>query len=279
MDSKPAPITPPRTEAILHALALERGRCRQASEALQNAHETILALGAQVARREVELETRDRQSITDVRPIPPKRSIFEALHPNLPEVSPSEMVHSLNIAEEHNHILEQEVSKLNNRVSRPTRQIPPLTVFLPPQRLQSEHRPRFASAGVQTSPPEPEATHPPSYSSPTTLTQMGPSTGEVGSGVEDLRVQIQLLSDAIHGFGREVRTTRGAVESRRKPADTGSDPPSPSSLVSDDGVVSPIPQSPRHHQPPPDPPSSPPSPQKTPPDFQHILRLEDECLR
>ena len=106
-------------EALLNALAYERGRYKQASEALHNAHETVLTLEAQVARREAELETRDHQHIVDVKPIPPKRKLVEALHPNLPEVPLSEVVHSLSIAGGHNHVLEQEVHELRNRVSRP----------------------------------------------------------------------------------------------------------------------------------------------------------------
>ena len=104
---------------LLNSLARERGRCKQSSEALYNAHETILTLEAQVARREAELESRDYRHIADVKPIPQKRNLVEALRPNLPELPLSEVVHSLNIAEEHNHVLEREVHELHNRVSRP----------------------------------------------------------------------------------------------------------------------------------------------------------------
>jgi len=107
-------------EALLHALASERRRYEQVSEALHNAHEAILTLEAQVARREAELENQDRQRIADVKPIPRKRSILEALHPDLPEVPLPEVVLSLSIAEERNHALEQEVRELNNRVSHAT---------------------------------------------------------------------------------------------------------------------------------------------------------------
>jgi Arc/MetJ-type ribon-helix-helix transcriptional regulator len=106
-------------EALLNALAHERGRYKQASEALHNAHETVLTLEAQVARREAELESHNHQRIADVKPIPPKRSLVEALRPNIPEVPISEVIHSLSVGEEYNHILEQEVQELNNRVSRP----------------------------------------------------------------------------------------------------------------------------------------------------------------
>ena len=119
IDATPVPVTPPRTEALLHALAFERRRYKQVLEALHNAHETILTLEAQVARREAELENQDRQRIADVKPIPQKRSILEALHPDIPEVPLSEVVHSLSVAEARNHALEQEVYELNNRVSRP----------------------------------------------------------------------------------------------------------------------------------------------------------------
>lgn len=105
-------------EALLHALNVERERCRRLAESLETARETILTLEAQVARREAELESRDHQYIADVRPIPPRGSLFEGLHPNLPEVPPSETLHSLSVAEEHNNLLEQEVSELNDRVSR-----------------------------------------------------------------------------------------------------------------------------------------------------------------
>jgi len=117
IDPTPLPITPPRMEALLHALALERRRYQQTSEALHNAHETILTLEAQVARREAELESQDHQRIADIKPIPQRCSIIEALHPNLPEIPLSEVVNSLSIAEEHNHTLEREVHELNNRVS------------------------------------------------------------------------------------------------------------------------------------------------------------------
>lgn len=120
IDFTPVPVTPPRMEALLHALAFERRRYKQASEALQNAHETVLSLEAQVARREAELESQDHQRIVDARPIPQERSMVEALHPDLPEIPLSEVVHSLSIAEEHNHALEQEVRELNNRVRRPS---------------------------------------------------------------------------------------------------------------------------------------------------------------
>lgn len=117
IDFTPLPVTVPRMEALLRALASERRRYQQASEALHNAHETILTLEAQVARREAELESQDHQRIVHAKPIPQKRSLIEVLHPNLPEISLSEVVNSLSIAEEHNHALEQEVRELNNRVS------------------------------------------------------------------------------------------------------------------------------------------------------------------
>jgi len=106
-------------EALLNALACERGRYKQASEALHNAHGTILTLEAQVARREAELECRDLQHIANIKPIPRKRSLVEVLHPNLPEVPLPEVVHTLNVAEERNHVLEQEVRELHSRVSCP----------------------------------------------------------------------------------------------------------------------------------------------------------------
>lgn len=117
MNPAPLPVVPPRMEALLHALSVERGRCRRATVSLQNAHETILTLEAQVARREAELESGDHRRIADVRPIPRKHGLFESLHPNLPDVPPSETVYSLAIAEEHNCVLEREVSLLNARVS------------------------------------------------------------------------------------------------------------------------------------------------------------------
>jgi len=107
-------------EALVNALACERGRYSQASEALHHAHETILTLEAQVARREAELERRDHEHIAGVKPIPRKRSLVEALHPSLPEVPLSEVVRSLSVAEERNHALELEVHELHNRVSCPT---------------------------------------------------------------------------------------------------------------------------------------------------------------
>ena len=117
IDFTPLPVAPPRMEVLVNTLACERVRHKQASEALHNAHETILTLEAQVARREAELESRDHQRIADVKPLPPKRSLLEALHPNLPEVPLSEVVHSLSIAEEHNHALEQQVRGLHAHVS------------------------------------------------------------------------------------------------------------------------------------------------------------------
>jgi len=109
-------------EALLNALTYERGRYKHAAEALHNAHEIILTLEAQVARREAELESRDQQHIMGVKPIPQKRSLVEALRPNIPEVPLSEVVHSLSIAEERNHALEREVHELNNSVSPPHHQ-------------------------------------------------------------------------------------------------------------------------------------------------------------
>jgi hypothetical protein len=119
VDPSPVPVVPPGMGALLHALTAERGRCRRTAESLQNAHETLLTLEAQVARREAELESRDHRDIAEVKPIFQKRSLFEALHPNLPEVPFSETVHSLSVAEEFNYALEQEVGELNSRVSRP----------------------------------------------------------------------------------------------------------------------------------------------------------------
>jgi len=106
-------------EALLNALACERGRYKQASEALHNAHEIILTLEAQVARREAELECRDHQHNANVKPIPRKRSLLEALRPSPPGVPLSEVVHSLSVAEERNHALEQEIRELHTRVSCP----------------------------------------------------------------------------------------------------------------------------------------------------------------
>jgi hypothetical protein len=114
-------------EALLYALTVERGRCKQASEVLRNAHETILTLEAQVARREVELENPDCQCIADVRPIRRGRSIIDVLQPNLPEMPLSEVVQSLSVAEAHNQILEQEVRELGDRVSF----LPSRVFFLP----------------------------------------------------------------------------------------------------------------------------------------------------
>ena len=106
-------------EALLHALTVERARRVQVSEALQNAHEAILTLEAQVARREAELESRDHQYIADVKPIPPKRTVIEALHHSPSEMPISEVVRSLSAAEEHNHILKLEINELSDRVSCP----------------------------------------------------------------------------------------------------------------------------------------------------------------
>ena len=124
IDSRLPPVTPPRAEAFLHALALERGRCRQTSEALKDAHETILTLEAQVARREAELESRDHQHIASVKPVPQKRSLVETLCAKVPDVPLSEVIHSLSMAEENNHVLEREVSELSNHVGRPPPPIP-----------------------------------------------------------------------------------------------------------------------------------------------------------
>ena len=119
VDFTPVPITPPRMEALFHALAFERRRYKHASEALHNARETMLTLKAQVARREAELGSQDYQRIADAKPIPRRHSIIEALHPNLPEVPLSEVVHSLSTAEENNYALEREIHELKNRVSHP----------------------------------------------------------------------------------------------------------------------------------------------------------------
>lgn len=119
MHYAPIPVVPPRMETLLHALSVERGRCRRGADSLQDAHETILTLEAQVARREAELESRDHRSIADAGPVPGKRSLLGTLNPNLPEVSLSETFHSLGMREEYNHVLEQEVNELDDRVSRP----------------------------------------------------------------------------------------------------------------------------------------------------------------
>ena len=102
---------------MVNTLACERDRYKQASEALHDAHETILTLEAQVARREAELECRGHQHIANIKPIPRKRNLVEALRPDIPEVPLSEIVHSLSVAEERNHVLEQEIHELHTRVS------------------------------------------------------------------------------------------------------------------------------------------------------------------
>lgn len=117
MDPAPLAVVSPRMETLLHALTVERSRVRRATESLQNAYETISTLEAQLARREAELESRDHQCITDVKPVPNRSSSFGSVHPNFLEVPISEIVHLSSIAEEQNYILEQEVSELSDRVS------------------------------------------------------------------------------------------------------------------------------------------------------------------
>lgn len=284
LDSTPVPVVPPRMEVLLHALTAERGRCRRALESLQNAHETILTLEAQVARREAELEIRDHQCIADVKPIPQTRTLLEGLHSDLPEVPLLETVHSLSIAEEHNRVLEQEVGELNDRVSHPHHPVPLLRTSLVSQLLRDKNTSSSISVAVQTSPPDFGAPHPLPCSPPITPMRTSLPPTETRDNIEDMKARIDLLSHAIDHFAGENRATRDTFESGRKPTDTRSDPlpTSPSSILGDNRVSS-VPHSPPKYQLPPEipskPPSSQPPPHKTLPDFQHILRVEQECLR
>lgn len=151
------------------------------------------------------------------------------------------------------------------------------------QLLKDKNLPSFTSVAVQTLPLVSEAPHS-LLCSPLTPTRTIPSPTEARNDIEDLEVRIDLLASAINNFTKERQTTRGALESRRIPIDIRSDPlpgSPPSSF--DRSRASPIPHSPPEYQLPPELPPEPPSRQpplnKVLPDFQHTLRVEQECLR
>lgn len=145
---------------------------------------------------------------------------------------------------------------------------------------KDSHSPCLISVAVQTSFAEPEAPH--SLPS-TTPTRMRLPPRELRTDIEDLRAHIDLLSEAINDFTKERRTTRETFKPRSKPTDPGSDPPPASPhYASDDNGASSISHSPPQYQLPlelpVEPPSQPPL-HKPLPDLQHILRVEQECLR
>ena len=146
------------------------------------------------------------------------------------------------------------------------------------QRLKDS--PRFTSTAVQTSPLSEikvldSALHLPAMSPPRTrLTRRGGATNPSG----DIQVLVGELSDAINRLQAESRSMQDALKLRKRPTDISSNPPpaNPSFAIGGGGV-SPTPHPPPEYQLPPEP--QPPSPKKTQPNFQHILRVERECVR
>jgi hypothetical protein len=148
--------------------------------------------------------------------------------------------------------------------------------------MNYKHSLHCTSVAVQTLPPtETETVHPACHPSPTVPARTRPYQRRgVTNAVEDLQARVDLLSDAIDGFKQETRSIKHTLEARRKPANAKSDPPSASPPSTSTRVgVPPAPRSPPQQQSPPEPPSLPPSPNKSQPDFQRILRVEDECIR
>jgi hypothetical protein len=152
------------------------------------------------------------------------------------------------------------------------------------QLLKDRHSPCFISVAVQTTPLDSDAPYSPPCSPPTILTRTRLSPAEARNGTEDFKARIDLFSNAINDFTRERRTTRDTLEQRRKPTAAGSGPsPARPPFASYDSRISSVPPSPSQYQLPPELPLEPPSSQpplhKTLPDFQHILLVEQECLR
>jgi len=143
--------------------------------------------------------------------------------------------------------------------------------------MRHQRSPCFASVAVQTSPSvEPEAVHSTHRSSPTAPTRTRPHPrGGVTNAVEDLQARVDLLSDAISGFKKERRSSKDTLDARRKPTDIKPDPHS----VSADIEAPPTPHPPPRRQLPPQTPSPQPPPNEPHGGFQHILRVERECIR
>ena len=148
------------------------------------------------------------------------------------------------------------------------------------QRLKRS--PSFISVAVQTSPPlEPEAVdsiHQSSSIAParTRLTQ----NEGVTNVTADIQALVSQLSDAMSGFQAVSRSVQGSLKSRQKPTDTSSGPsPVAPHPTLGGGGVPPVPRTPPQHQLAPELSVSHPSPNKTQPNFQHILRVEHECTR
>ena len=150
------------------------------------------------------------------------------------------------------------------------------------QGTKYKHSPRFTSVAVQaSSPTKVEAVHSTRRSSPMALPRTRPPPGGGGTNaVEDLRARVDLLSDAIDRFKREARFTKDALGTTQKPAATKPDSSSgiPPSAPTDAGVL-PIPHLPSRRQLPTETLSSQSSSNESKPDFQHILRVEHECIR
>ena len=146
------------------------------------------------------------------------------------------------------------------------------------QRLKDS--PRFASTAIQTSPP-PEVK---AVGSTLRLPIMSPPRtrltrrGGVTNPPADIQVLVDELSDAIDRLQVESRSMQDALKLRKRPTALSSNlpPTNPSPALGDDRI-SPTPHPPPEYQLPPEP--QPSSPKKTQPDFQHILRLERECVR
>ena len=150
------------------------------------------------------------------------------------------------------------------------------------QGLRDKLSPGATSVAVQTSPPsEAEAVHSTPRPSPTAPARTKPPPrGEATNAVEDLRARIDLLSDAIDGIKKERRSMQETLDTRKKPTETESSPPSanPPSVPVDVGAP-PTQCPPPQDQLLPQPYSPRPPPNEPQPDFQHILRVEHECIK
>ena len=240
-------------EVMLHALTVECAWCGQVSEALQNTHKAILMLEAQVARREAELESCNHQYIVDVKPIPPKHTIIEALYHSPSEIPILEVVQSLSAAEEHNHLLKLEINELSNHVSclPPPNYSPNAIVHV--TETEGHPEPMFylscspdSTSGIQS------ATF--SISPSADNTYMCHAFSEVINSVGDLKIDIKLLASTINHFEQEAQTLWGTLKLRDSPEARSNLHPAISSALSDSGV-------------------------SLIPNFQYILGVERECHR
>ena len=152
--------------------------------------------------------------------------------------------------------------------------------LIPSQRLKPSTR--VMSVAVQTSPPpEAEAVISAHRSSPIASARTRPTRrGGVTNVTAEIRALVGQLSGAINGFQAENRSMQDSLKPRKKPTDTSSDPPltGPSPALDGSGIP-PVPHPPPQPQLAPELSASQPSANKAQRDFQHILRVEHECIR